>query len=193
MCAEKKNYDQTWGILVVPRWTTQPSFTVVLNLLIDIPRVMKASAQNLIHPTLDSPHPLHQRLELLVSKLSGNPWKITDLARHCWSHHAVLAKQYTQVEQHVYQQVVAVLWWRVTWSTASLCEICSVLPGQSLLSYSALNTACSAVSDIDINVGVAQNHTPVWKHSLLAATLRVCLTRSNLRQNTLTFGLWTLS
>ena len=73
MGAEKKNYDQTWGILVVPRWTTQPSFTVVLNLLIDIPRVMKASAQNLIHPTLDSPHPLHQRLELLVSKLSGNP------------------------------------------------------------------------------------------------------------------------
>ena len=72
---QKIIHDQASGILVIPRWTTQPFFTVVLNLLIDMPRILKASAQNLIHPTLDSPHPLHQRLELLVCKLSGNPCK----------------------------------------------------------------------------------------------------------------------
>ena len=74
-CVQKIIHDQASGILVIPRWTTQPFFTVVLSLLIDMPRVLKASAQNLIHPALDSPHPLHQRLELLVCKLSGNPCK----------------------------------------------------------------------------------------------------------------------
>ena len=74
-CVQKIIHDQASGILVIPRWTTQPFFTVVLSLLIEMPRVLKASAQNLIHPALDSPHPLHQRLELLVCKLSGNPCK----------------------------------------------------------------------------------------------------------------------
>lgn len=74
-CVQKIVHDQASGILVVSRWATQPFFTIVLNLLIDMPRVLKASAQNLVHPILDSPHPLHQRLELLVCKLSGNPCK----------------------------------------------------------------------------------------------------------------------
>ena len=74
-CVQKIIHDQASGILVIPRWTTQPFFTVVLSLLIDMPRVLKVSAQSLIHPALDSPHPLHQRLELLVCKLSGNPCK----------------------------------------------------------------------------------------------------------------------
>ena len=34
------------------------------------------------------------------------------------------------------------------------------------VSYSALNTARSAASNIDINVGDVQNHTPVGKHFL---------------------------
>ena len=71
-CVQNIIHEQASGILVIPRWTTQPFFTVVLNLLIDMPRILKASAQNLVYPTLDSPHPLHQRLELLVCKLSGN-------------------------------------------------------------------------------------------------------------------------
>ena len=67
-CVRKIIHDQASGILVIPRWKTQPFFTFVLNLLIDKPRILKASAQSLVHPTLDSPHPLHQRLELLVCK-----------------------------------------------------------------------------------------------------------------------------
>ena len=58
------------------------------------------------------------------------------------------------------------------------------------LSYSALNTARSAVSNIDINVRDVQDRTPVGKHFLVC---RVSLTRLNLCQNTITFGLWTLS
>ena len=40
------------------------------------------------------------------------------------------------------------------------------------LSYSALNTARSAVSNIDINVGDVQDHTPVGKHFLVCHYLK---------------------
>ena len=66
-------------------------FEIVLKLLMDMHGVLKASAQNLVYPTTDSPHPFHQRLKLLVRTVSGNPYKTHwDFTRHCWSHHAVL-------------------------------------------------------------------------------------------------------
>ena len=74
-CVQKIIHDQASGILVNPLWTTQPYFTAVLSLLTETPRVFNASVQNLIHPTLDGPHPLHQRLQLMVCKLSGDPCK----------------------------------------------------------------------------------------------------------------------
>ena len=75
VCA-KTIHDKASGILVIPLCTTQPYFTAVLSLLINTPCIVKASAQNLIHPTLDHPQPLDHRLELLICKLSGNPCKI---------------------------------------------------------------------------------------------------------------------
>ena len=74
-CVQKIIQDRATGILIIPMWTAQPYFTVVLGLVTDTQRVLRASAQNLAHPTLASPHPLHHRLELLVCKLSGNPCK----------------------------------------------------------------------------------------------------------------------
>ena len=74
-CVQKIIHDQASGILVIPLWTTQPYFTAVLSLLTETPRVFNASVQNLVHPTLDGPHPLHQRLQLMVCKLSGDPCK----------------------------------------------------------------------------------------------------------------------
>ena len=43
-CVQKIIHDQASGILVIPRWTTQPFFTVLLNLLTDMPVILKASA-----------------------------------------------------------------------------------------------------------------------------------------------------
>ena len=74
-CVQKIIQDQATGILIIPKWTTQPFLTVVLGLLMDTPRVLRASAQNLVHPTLAGPHPLHYRLELLVCKFLGIPCK----------------------------------------------------------------------------------------------------------------------
>ena len=84
---------------------------IVLNLLKGIPRILNVLAQNLVHPTADSTHPLHQRLELFrYANYQTILAELRDFTRHYSSHHAVLERQYTQTVQIVYQQVVAVLW-----------------------------------------------------------------------------------
>lgn len=71
-CVQKIIRENATGILIIPNWTTQAYFPVVLELLIDMPRVLKASVHNLIHPTMVGPHPMHSHLDLLVCKLSGD-------------------------------------------------------------------------------------------------------------------------
>ncbi len=73
-CVQKIIQDQATGILVVPLWTTQPFFTVVLSLLVAVPRLLHINHQHLIHPTWDAPHPLQGQLKLMVCKLSGDPY-----------------------------------------------------------------------------------------------------------------------
>ena len=75
-CVQKIIQDHTSGILAIPLWTTQPYFTAVLSLLTETPRVLSASLQNLIHTTLDGPHPLRQQLQLVVCKLSSDPYRV---------------------------------------------------------------------------------------------------------------------
>ena len=75
-CVQKIIQDHASGILAIPLWTTQPYFTAVLSLLTETPRVLSASLQNLIHTTLDGPHPLRQQLQLVVCKLSSDPYRV---------------------------------------------------------------------------------------------------------------------
>ena len=74
-CVQKVIQDKATGILVVPLWPTQPFFSMVLSLLMEVPRLLKVTHHNLIHPTLTSPHPLQGQLKLLVCKLSADPWQ----------------------------------------------------------------------------------------------------------------------
>lgn len=71
-CVQKIIRESATGILIIPSWTTQAYFSVVLELLIDMPRILKASARNLVHPSIVGPHPMHNQLDLLVCKLSGD-------------------------------------------------------------------------------------------------------------------------
>ena len=74
-CVQKIIQDKATGILVIPLWPTQPFFSVVLSLLMEVPRMLKVTRHNLVHPTLAGPHPLQDQLKLLVCKLSGDPWR----------------------------------------------------------------------------------------------------------------------
>ena len=80
-CVQKITQEQATGILVIPLWTTQPIFSTVLHMLIDAHQIVKASQSNLVHPALVRSHPLHNKLDLLVCKLSGNSYKSQDFQR----------------------------------------------------------------------------------------------------------------
>ena len=69
---QKIQQDKAQAIVVVPYWTTQNWFQVLLGMLVDHPLIMTASLNILYLPTpLTTPHPLHPKLKLLVAHLSG--------------------------------------------------------------------------------------------------------------------------
>ena len=63
--------DNASGILVVPLWPTQPWFPVMLDMMIDHPQHIEPDSRNLQIPGNPLLHPLHKRLTLLVTLLSG--------------------------------------------------------------------------------------------------------------------------
>ena len=72
-CVQKIIQDKAKGILVVPLWTTQPWFPLVLQLPYRQPWVLPPARNLLQHPSQPEPHPLHKKLQLMVCLLSGIP------------------------------------------------------------------------------------------------------------------------
>ena len=170
-------------------------FTIVLKLLIDMHRVLKASAQNLVYPVLDSPQPLHQRLKFLVCKLSGNPCKTPpDIVEVIMQYRR--DGTHRQYNVYIKKSLQFDLWWRVTWSSESICEICFVFPAQSR--QERLKLLCTEyISLLESPILTLKSMIFMILHqwastSLFATTLRVFSTRSNLCQNTAKYGLWAL-
>ena len=70
----KIKMEQASAILVLPLCPTQPWFTVMMDLLVDHPWLVKPNPNNLLNkgnPLLL--HPLHTKLSPLVTLLSGQP------------------------------------------------------------------------------------------------------------------------
>ena len=65
--------DQSTGILIVPMWTTQAWFTLLLNLLTDSPLVLPQTDSLLSLPHSNAVHPLSRQLQLMACKVSGSP------------------------------------------------------------------------------------------------------------------------
>ena len=70
---QKIEQDQSTGILIVPMWTTQPWFTLLLNLLTDNPLALPQTDSLLFLPLSNAIHPLSRRLQLMACKVSGSP------------------------------------------------------------------------------------------------------------------------
>ncbi|XP_044165229.1 uncharacterized protein LOC122949160 [Acropora millepora] len=71
-CLQKVVQDQSTGILIVPMWTTQPWFTLLLNLLTDNPLVLPQTDSLLFLPHSNAVHPLSRLLQLMTCKVSGS-------------------------------------------------------------------------------------------------------------------------
>lgn len=72
-CLQKIEQDQSTGILIVPTWTTQPRFTLLLNLPTDNPLLLPQTDSFLFLPHSNAVHPLSRQLQLMACKVSGGP------------------------------------------------------------------------------------------------------------------------
>ena len=76
---QKVEADQASGILIVPQWTTQPWFPVLMRLLVQEPLILPRGKKVLQLPYNPSAiHPLHHKLTLMACKLSGCLYKVKD-------------------------------------------------------------------------------------------------------------------
>ncbi len=70
---QKVGEDVAEGILIMPMWSTQPWYSVAMQMLIDHPRILPQMHQLLyLKHKVDKVHPLQQKLKLLACHLSGD-------------------------------------------------------------------------------------------------------------------------
>ena len=70
-CLQKIIQDEAEGIIIIPRWPTQPWFPKLLNMLIEIPIILPSGKVLLTLPGTEKVHPLNASLVLLACRVSG--------------------------------------------------------------------------------------------------------------------------
>ena len=71
-CLQRINLEKATGIIVVPRWTTQPFYSVLLRMLVRDPTVMKKSEHNLVMPVQPNmKSKVAKKSDLLICLVSG--------------------------------------------------------------------------------------------------------------------------
>ncbi|XP_060600208.1 uncharacterized protein LOC132753725 [Ruditapes philippinarum] len=87
---QKVLLDEAEMVLVAPVWVTQNWYTTVLEMLIDIPLIIKVSRNTLRIPGLNKIHPLVNKLHLMACHISGNHSKAEifrkSLSKSSWRH-----------------------------------------------------------------------------------------------------------
>ena len=84
-CLEKIRRERANLVLICPVWASQPWFPVALEMLCDVPRLLRRSPKLLTSP-LGEPHPLlsSNSLQLAAWRLSGDP-SLSKAFRSEWS------------------------------------------------------------------------------------------------------------
>ena len=69
---QKIRTDHATVMVVVPKWTTQAWWTILTNMMVGYPYMVKPKINNLILPNHPNEvHPLHKKLNLMICVLSG--------------------------------------------------------------------------------------------------------------------------
>lgn len=81
-CLQKMETDLAEGLMIVPMWPTQPWYSKLLRMLVDVPRVIPQLLTSLQMPGMPQEvHPLANKMVLIVCKLSGSPMKHKDFLK----------------------------------------------------------------------------------------------------------------
>ena len=71
-CIKKITMEKATGVIVVPNWTTQPFYSVLLRMLVKGPIVIKKNKHNLMMPGHHKMKPkIAKRSDLLICLVSG--------------------------------------------------------------------------------------------------------------------------
>ena len=77
-CLKKVLEDEAEGMMIVPKWPTQPWFSQLLHMLVSDPILLPKSSTLLTLPGTQYIHPLHDKLDLICCRLSGNPLRVQE-------------------------------------------------------------------------------------------------------------------
>ena len=76
---QKIQEEEATGLLLVPKWLTQPSWPTLIRMVIQNPLELPWKKELIYQPSqLDLVHPLHPKLVLLLCHVSGSNWKVRD-------------------------------------------------------------------------------------------------------------------
>ena len=70
-CLQKIKADKAEGLFIAPNWPTQSWYPRLQTLMKGDPIILKRHINLLTQPISNTPHPLHERLDLLCCRLSG--------------------------------------------------------------------------------------------------------------------------
>ena len=70
-CIQKIICDRACGVLVAPNWSTQPWFALLHEIMLEPPMCIKKSRHLVTQPTSGDSHPLSDRLNLIICRVSG--------------------------------------------------------------------------------------------------------------------------
>ena len=71
-CLQKIINDKASGVLVVPDWSTQPWYALLHDMLLESPMFVKKHEKLLLQPVSHATHPLNDRINLLICRVSGD-------------------------------------------------------------------------------------------------------------------------
>ena len=70
-CVQKIREEQAKGIVIAPVWKTQPWFSSLMELLVDVPVLLRKKKGLLRIPNREAEHPLLNKMRLMACKVSG--------------------------------------------------------------------------------------------------------------------------
>lgn len=77
-CIQKIKSDNATGILVVPKWPSQPWFPLLNRMMNEEPLVIHRSESLLTLPVSNTPHPLNTQIDLLACRFCASPSEMRD-------------------------------------------------------------------------------------------------------------------
>mgnify|MGYP007058655218 CR=1 FL=1 len=73
-CLQKIQTDSAEGFMIVPMWPTQSRYPKLLQMLVDVPRILPSQQTSLQMPEMKQEvHPLAKKLVLIVCRLTCSP------------------------------------------------------------------------------------------------------------------------